>query len=482
MGGEGEDPKRWLTLAVLLLSLVLVVLDNTVLNVAVPTMVRELGTNLASIQWVIAGYSLVFASLLVIGGRLGDLYGPRRMFITGAALFGVGSALASVSHSVGVLIVGESVVEGIGAALMQPASLSIITNTFKGHERSTAFATWGATMGAGMAFGPVIGGYLTTYHSWRWAFRINVIVAPIAVLGAWLLVRRDAPKARRDRLDAPGAFLVGIGTFCLVFGISESERYGWTNPLIPGAFLVAVLMLAGFVVLERRKEREDTSPLFEFGQLRHLRFRYGLVAQLALAMGQMGQFFVMPVFLQDVKHLTPARNGLWMLPVGVSILVFAQLGGRLTKTLGTTTIVRVGLVLNTIGLLGMTLVLRPDVTFLGLMPVLTVFGCGVGLASSQLTNLILADIAADKSGVASGANTTVRQVGSAIGVALMGAIIAAGHLRTTSRTALFVATGILAAGTALAFLIPTDRIDVPDDEVNRDLYDVLEPVDSHLVG
>ena len=233
---------------------------------------------------------------------------------------------------------------------------------------------------------------------------------------------------------------------------------------------------------KRRKARADASPLFEFGQLRHLRFRYGLVAQFALATGQMGQFFVMPVFLQDVKHLTPARNGLWMLPVGIAILVFAQLGGRLTKVLGTTSIVRIGLVLNTVGLVGMALVLRPDVSFLGLMPVLGVFGCGVGLASSQLTNVILSDIAADKSGVASGANTTVRQVGSAIGVALMGAIIAAGHLHTTARAALFVAAAILGTGTALAFLIPSDRIRVPADEVQRDLYDVLEPVDSHLVG
>jgi EmrB/QacA subfamily drug resistance transporter len=479
---RGDDPRRWLTLAILLLSLVLVVLDNTVLNVAVPTMIRELRTDLASIQWVIAGYSLVFASLLVIGGRLGDMYGARRTFMLGAALFGLGSAVASTAHSVGILIVGESVIEGVGAALMMPASLSIVSNTFKGHERSTAFAAWGAVMGAGMAFGPVVGGYLTSYHSWRWAFRINVLVAPIAVLGAYLLVRRDPAHGTRPKLDLPGAVLIGTGTFCLVFGISQSERYGWAAPLIVGSFVVAAATLAAFVLLERAKERDDASPLFEFGQLRHLRFRYGLIAQLVLAMGQMGQFFVMPVFLQDVKHLTPATNGVWMLPVGISILIFAQVGGKLTKALGATTIVRAALVLNTIGLVGMAVVLRPDVTFLGLLPVFAVFGCGVGLASSQLTNLILSEIAADKAGVASGANTTVRQVGSAIGVALMGALLAGGHLAPSGRVALFVAAGILGGGAALAFLIPSDRIPVPDAELGRDLYDVLEPVDTHLMG
>ena len=477
-----DDPRRWLTLAILIMALVLVVLDNTVLNVAVPTMVRELHTSLASMRWVIAGYSLTFASLLVIGGRLGDLYGPRRMFMLGAALFGIGSALASVSTSVGVLILGESVIEGIGAALMMPASLSIISNTFKGSERGSAFAAWGATMGAGMAFGPVVGGYLTTYHSWRWAFRINVLVAPVAVLGAYLLVRHDAPGGRRERLDLPGAVLVAAGTFSLVFGISESDRYGWTSAIVLTAFLVAVVGLSSFVLLERRKEREGTSPLFEFGQLRHLRFRYGLVAQIVLAMGQMGQFFVMPVFLQDVRHLTPATNGLWMLPVGLSIVVFAQVGGRLTRVLGTTTLVRIGLVLNTVGLLGMAYMLQRDVTFLRLLVPFIVFGIGVGLASSQLTNLILSEIPADKAGVASGANTTVRQVGSALGVAVMGVVLASGPLHSSARLALLVAATILGAGAALAFLIPPDGRPVPDSELGRDLYDVLEPVDTHLLG
>lgn len=479
---DEDDPRRWLTLAVLLLSLVLVVMDNTVLNVAVPTMVRELDTDLASIQWVIAGYSLVFASLLVIGGRIGDIYGARRTFMAGAGLFGLGSAVASAAPSVGVLVVGEAVIEGIGGALMMPASLAIVTNTFRGEERGTAFAAWGAVLGAGMAFGPVVGGYLTTYHSWRWAFRINVLVAPVAVLGAYVLVRRDIAGSGRERLDLPGALLVGSGTFGLVFAISQGETYGWGSPLIVGAFGFAAVALASFVVLERWKEAAGTSPLFEFGQLRHLRFRYGLVAQLVLAIGQMGQFFVMPVFLQDIKDLTPATNGLWMLPVGVAILVFAQVGGRLTRIVGTTTIVRLGLVLNALGLLGMALLLREDVTFLQLAGPFALFGVGIGLAGSQLVNLILADVPAEKAGVASGANTTVRQVGSALGVAVMGAVLASGPLASSARLALFVAAASLGLGAAISFLIPAEQPAVPDEELGRDLYDVLEPVDSHLLG
>lgn len=479
--GPDLDPRRWLTLAVLLLSLVLVVMDNSVLVVAIPTMAEDLDTDLATIQWVITGYALVFASLLVTGGRLGDIHGARKAFMAGATLFGIGSAIASVAPSVWVLIVGESVIEGIGASLMMPASLAIVSNTFKGRERGSAFAAWAAVMGAGTAFGPVVGGYLTTYHSWRWAFRINVLVAPIAVLAAWLLVRRDPPR-HRQQLDVPGALLAGGGTFSLVFAISRSEEHGIGDAIVVGALAVALVALATFVRVERRKEAADASPLFELGLLRHLRFRYGLVAQFVTAIAQMGQFFVLPVFLQGAKDLSPLDSGLWMLPMGIAILVFAQIGGRLTRVVGTTTLVRIGLVLNALGLVGMAVQLRPDVTFLELLPVYALFGVGIGLASSQLTNLILGDVADDKAGVASGANSTVRQVGSAIGIALMGTIMASGDLVDTGRLALAVAAVILSVGVALAFLIPTDDPLVSDDELSRDVYDVLEPVDSHLLG
>ena len=475
------DPKRWLTLAVLLLSLVLVVMDNSVLVVAIPTMAKDLDTDLATIQWVITGYALVFASLLVTGGRLGDIHGARKAFMAGATLFGVGSAIASVAPSVGVLIFGESVIEGIGASLMMPASLAIVSNTFKGRERGSAFAAWAAVMGAGTAFGPVVGGYLTSYHSWRWAFRINVLVAPVAVLAAWLLVRRDPPR-HRQRLDVPGALLAGGGTFFLVFAINRSEEHGLGDPIVVTALAVAIVALVTFVRVERQKEAADASPLFELGLLRHLRFRYGLVAQFVTAIAQMGQFFVLPVFLQGAKDLSPVDSGLWMLPMGIAILVFAQIGGRLTRIVGTATLVRIGLVVNAAGLIGMAVQLRPDVTFLELLPVYALFGVGIGLASSQLTNLILSDLPDDKAGVASGANSTVRQVGAAIGVALMGTIMASGDLVDTGRLALAVAAGVLVVGGAVAFLIPNDDPPVADDELSRDVYDVLEPVDSHLLG
>src|SRR5579863_2704120 len=181
-----DDPRRWVTLGIILISTVIVVLDNTVLNVAIPTILREFHTTVPSLEWVITGYALTFATLLIIGGRLGDLYGTRRMFIIGAGIFAAGSLLAAVSWNVGSLIVGEAVIEGIGASMMLPATLSILSSSFHGHERATAFAAWGAVAGSAAGLGPVVGGFLTTDVSWRWSFGINVIIAPLAALGAFL--------------------------------------------------------------------------------------------------------------------------------------------------------------------------------------------------------------------------------------------------------------------------------------------------------
>ena len=313
-------------------------LDNTVLNLAVPTILRDFHTQLSSLQWVITGYSLTFATLLIIGGRLGDIFGHRRMFVFGAAIFGVGSFLASISTSVPTLFVGEALIEGIGASMMIPATLSILSTTFKGAERPKAFAAWGAVAGAAVAFGPIVGGFLTTDYSWRWAFRINVIVAPIIVVGALLFMHPDERSARRPHIDVRGAALIATGSFSLIFGLSEGTTYGWWNPIkdltvgnwnawpasrpvsvIPFAFVLATVAFTAFVVVERSMERANRDPLFEFGQLRHLGFRYGLLTTMVLAMGQFGLLFILPVLLQNGEHLSALRAGEWMLPQGVLI-------------------------------------------------------------------------------------------------------------------------------------------------------------------
>ena len=299
-----------------------------------------------------------------------------------------------------------------------------------------------------MAFGPLVGGFLTTNYSWRWSFRINLVVAPLAIIGALLFIRRTGSAGRRQRIDIPGAMLIAAGMFSLVFALSEGGAYGWLTPVraltvlgweawpstraisaIPIVLAAAAVLLACFYVYERRKERAARDPLFEFGQLRHLGFRYGLLTTAVLAMGQLGFLFVLPVFLQNGKHLSAMDNGLWLLPSGLFIVLGAQLGGRLTRRINTTLVVRYGLALEAIGLCAIAAVITPRLTLLSLLPGFALFGIGLGFASSQLTNVVLSDIPKDHAGAASGANTTVRQIGAALGIAIIGSLLSTQTIR-----------------------------------------------------
>ncbi len=442
------DPRRWLTLIILIMTVVLIAIDTSVLNVSIPTILRDMHTTVPSLQWVITGYSLTFATLLIIGGRLGDVYGHRRMFIIGVTLFGLGSLLASESRSVGVLILGEAVIEGVGAAMMTPATLAILSTTFRGRERASAFAAWGAAAGAAIAFGPVLGGFLTTNYSWRWSFRINVVVAPIAIVGAIALMPRGDRKERTP-IDLPGAAMIAIGMFLLVFAFSDGGTYGWLEPIkdftvagsrvwpesrpigiVPIAFLIGLAAMAGFVIYERSKERRAANPLFEFSMMGHRSFRYGLLTLGILAMGQLGVLLALPLFLQDAVKLSAQQNGLWLLPFGVFVVVGAQVGGRLTRVVSTTAVVRAGLLIESVAIVLIIVSITPDITFLRILPGLAVFGIGLGFASSQLTSVILSEVAIDRSGVASAASSTARQIGAAFGAAVIGSLIT---VQTTNR-------------------------------------------------
>ena len=435
------DPRRWITLGVLVITVVLVAMDTSVLNVSIPTMLRDLDTTVPSLEWVIAGYSLTFASLLIIGGRLGDIFGHRRLFVIGVSLFGLGSLIAALSPTVGWLILGEAVIEGIGAALMVPSTLALLSSIFHGRERATAFAAWGAAAGAAVAFGPVLGGWLTTNYSWRWAFGINVIIAPLAVLGAMVLMSRSERHARIP-IDLPGAALIATGMFGIVFALSQSPTYGWLTPkealtigsvdvwpasmpisVTAFAFVIGVVLLVAFVIVERRKEARDASPLFEISQLRFKTFRYGLVTAVIVALGQLGLLFALPLFLQGANGLTAEQNGLWMLPLGLMMIVGAQAGGKMNHRYGTTNVVRGGFFLEAVSLVLLIITVHPGLSFWQLFPSVALFGLGVGAASGQLTNLVLSEISMEKSGVASGANSTARQLGAALGAAMMGSLV-----------------------------------------------------------
>lgn len=460
MSADDKDPRRWITLGITTATVVIISLDTTVLNVAIPTMLRDFNTTLPSLQWVITGYALSFASLLIIGGRLGDLFGHRRIFVIGAALFGVGSLIAAISQSVPQLVVGEAIIEGVGAALMMPSSLAILSKTFTGHERAIAFGLWGAVGGASGALGPVVGGFLTSNFSWRWAFGINVIIVPFAIVGAFLFMPKLKQDGVRQRLDFFGAILIAFGMASLVFGLSEGERSGWLVPtrgftvgghdiwpasrpisLVLVAFVLAAGALTTFYKVSTIRERNNTSPLFEFSQLRRRGFRYGLITLAILSLGQMALAFVLPVFLQEGKGQSAQTNGLWQLPTGLFFLIGAQVGSRLSRQVPLVVMIQVGVVMSSFGLGYLALVISADIGFWTVFMASALCGMGAGLAVPQLTNVVLTDVDAAKAGAASGANNTARQMGISLGVAIIGALlssrtIAAASDRITADSAL----------------------------------------------
>ncbi|HEV7524695.1 MAG TPA: MFS transporter [Acidimicrobiia bacterium] len=442
------DPKRWIALVILSSTLFIIVLDNTILNVAVPTIIRQFHTQVSSLQWVISGYSLVFASLLISFGRLGDIVGRRKMFFIGASLFAVGSLIASLSQSVVQLFIGESLIEGIGAAMMLPATLSILSATFRGRERAVAFAVWGSVAGGAGALGPWIGGILTTDYSWRWAFRVNVFIAPLAVLAGIFYVH-ESKDERAKGLDLAGVVTVTLGLLALVFGIIEAGRYGWWKPVgeqsiagwdwplhtvsvVPVSLAIAVVVLAYFVRLELRRVAANKPVVFDFTDLVHRGFRYGLINTTVLAMGEFGAFFVLPIFLQAGLHLSAIRSGTWLLPAGVMAFVGGGIGGQISRRYGPKYVITVGLTLEALGIWLYVAAFSQSTTFWSLLPALMLHGIGIGFATSQLTNVVLSDIPPQKAGSASGAAGMVRQVGTALGIALIGAIFvsqATSHVR-----------------------------------------------------
>ena len=272
-------------------------------------------------------------------------------------------------------------------------------------------------MGAAVSFGPLLGGFLTTNYSWRWAFRINVIIVPFAILGALLFMRRSQTADRHEHLDWPGALLISSGMFLLVFGISEGASYGWWTPMktftiaggdlwpttmvisiVPLSFLLSIAALTGFYRVQRRKEREGRDPLFEFSNLRRRGFRYGILTLLVVAMGQVAFLFIMSVVLQDGRHLTAVDTGLWLVPSGLAIVVGSQIGGWLTRRIGTTNVVRAGLILQAVGFASVAFAVSTGLTFLELLPGFVLFGTGIGFSGSQLNNVILSEVPAERSG------------------------------------------------------------------------------------
>ncbi|HRH32344.1 MAG TPA: MFS transporter, partial [bacterium] len=432
--------RKWGILVVLSLALAIIILDTTILNVALSSIIQDLDTDIQSLQWVITAYSLTLAALTITGGRMGDIFGRKRMFVFGAFLFAVGSFLASISTTVPMLILGESIIEGVGAALMMPATASLLVSNFKGQERAIAFGIWGGIAGASVALGPVLGGFLATNYSWRWGFRVNLIVVGLLMIGS-LLIPRGKEEKQKLSLDLLGVLLSATGMLSLVFGIIESSKYGWFKAVevfslfgreivLPANMsIVPVFMLAGTVILglfmawERYRETSGKTPLVSMEIFKNRMFTSGIFTSATMALGQTGLIFALPVFLQSVRGLDAYHTGLALLPMSLGLLVISPLSAVLGRKIPSKYLINFGLFLNAVAYLILWYTLTVDTTASDLILGLTVYGIGMGFVMSQINNITLSAVPVEQAGEASGVNNTLRQVGSTLGSAIMGAVL-----------------------------------------------------------
>lgn len=427
---------------VLSLALAIIIIDTTILNVSLAAILKDFKTEIQSIQWVITAYSLTLAALTITGGRLGDLFGRKRMFVFGAIIFAIGSFIASISQNVPQMILGESIIEGVGAALMMPATASLLISTFTGRDRAMAFGVWGGIAAASAAVGPILGGFLTTYYTWRWGFRVNVFVAAALVLGSFI-IKESRDTKEKPTIDWIGVLLSALGLTSLVFGIIEASAYGWWKAkmpfvlnisdyvveasgnisFVPFAILIGILLLAAFVVWELHMDQQKKTPLVSMKLFTNQQFRSGVLTTLVLSLAQSGLIFAIPVFLQAVRGYDALQTGFSLLPMSLTILVTAPLSAILSRKIKPKYLIQLGLVCDILSFVVFWFMLNVNTSSTDLIPGFMLFGAGMGLVMAQLSNMTLSAVQIHEAGEASGVNNTLRQVGQTFGSAIIGTVL-----------------------------------------------------------
>ena len=415
------DKRRWLGLIALSLGVAAIIVDATIVNVAIPTIIKDLKASSTQVQWIQEAYTLVFASTLLVFGRLADRSGRKRIFVLGVFIFVISSLLAAQAPTPEMLI-GMRIIQGFGGAMMLPTSVSILNSTFSGKERGIAFAVWGSTIGGAAALGPLIGGWLTTDFSWRWAFGINLPIGAIVLLGCWLYV--DESRGEREGgIDYLGALLSVITMGSLVFALIEGRNYGWSSTTILTAF--AVFLIAGviFTKVQISRNKRQAPVLFDLTLLSIPSFRNGNFAAAIVALGEFGLLFSFPLWIQNVLQRSAFQTGLILLPLAIGSFFASGAGVQLVNKYGALRVVQIGLVLEVVGVGLAALLLKPTLGVINICVILFIYGMGVGLATAQLTSVVLADVPKERSGQASGITSTMRQLGSALGIALLGSAL-----------------------------------------------------------
>lgn len=434
--------RRWIALCFLALGVSMIILDATVVNVAIPTMVRDLGLSTNDAEWINAAYSLTFASLLILFGRLSDRFGRRLIFTLGIVVFVVASMLVALGLS-STEIIAARALQGVGAAMILPSSLSIINAVFVGKSRAVAFAVWGGTIGGMAALGPLVGGWLTTYASWNWAFLINVPIGIIVLIGALVTVPETKDTHARKGFDIAGILLITLGLAGLVFALIEGQRYGWVTPInsfragpwtwpFESVSIVLVAGIGGIIALialyfvESRKAAAGKVVILDLRLFRIRTFAFGNAVALIVSLGEFGLLFALPLFLQATRGYDALQTGVILLALAAGSFFASGLGAPLAQRFGPVRVLQGGMVLEAIGIFGLGVTLSTEVTGWQMSPWLFIYGMGVGFATAQLTGVILAEVPVADSGQASAVQSTSRQIGAAIGTAIIGTTLIVG--------------------------------------------------------
>ncbi len=411
-----DDNRKWWTLGAMCFALFMIMLDNTVVNVALPSIQHDLDASISGLEWTINGYTLSFAVLLATGGRLGDIFGRRRMFLIGVVIFALSSATAGLAQSSTDLVVSR-VVQGAGAALMMPATLSIVTDAFPAHERGKAMGTWAGVSALALAVGPVLGGFLTEHVSWRAIFYLNIPVAVGAVAAALFAVRESRDNTVGREVDYLGVVTLTGALTALILALVEGNAWGWGSPEIVALLAGAVLGLAAFVAIELQVK----VPMVEFRFFADRNFVGAVVVALIVSFAMLGVFFFLALYMQNILHYSPLEAGVRFLPSTLMIVGIAPVAGRLADRIGPRWLIVAGLLILTGSLYSFTGI-AVDSTYLDLLPGFMLLGIGIAMTMSPMTSAAMNAVVVEKAGIASGVLSMFRMVGGSLGIAVTGAI------------------------------------------------------------
>jgi EmrB/QacA subfamily drug resistance transporter len=412
-----EERRKWWTLAAVSFGLFMIMLDNTVVNVALPAIQEDLGADLSQLQWIVAGYALTFAALMLIGGKLADAFGRRLIFVIGIVIFTAASLWCGLSDTGEMLIVARAF-QGAGAALMNPATLSIISATFPPKQRGAAIGIWAGVSALALAIGPLIGGLLTEHLSWHWIFFVNVPVGVIAIVASFMLITESKDETHVS-LDLPGLGTSALGLFALTYGLIEANTYGWTSARILGSFVVAVVALASFVMIERRSR----FPMLDLSLFRSGTYTGANATMLLVALAMFGVFFFVSLYMQNILGYSAVQAGAAFLPMTLLIILIAPIAGKASDRFGSRWLMTIGMVLLGVQLLYFSQ-LSATSSFWNLLPGFILGGFGMAMAMTPTAAAATRAVPVHKSGVGSAVLNAMRQVGGSIGIALMGAIVA----------------------------------------------------------